>query len=139
MKTIAKTLIKQSQKTKKKAISYILAAALILQAGNLFANNSFPRTNENKDANVTCCVSLIPTTPAEATFDDVIPLNNVAALAPIIPAEADFTDTTPETTYSLNDLAPVAPTSADFDDDIYAPVVDLAMLAPETPVEADFE
>jgi hypothetical protein len=139
MKTIAKTLIKQSQKTKMKAISYILTAALILQAGNLFANNSFPRTNENKDANVTCCVLLIPTTPAEATFDDVTPSYNVAALAPVTPAEADFSDTAPETTYSLKDLAPVVPTTADFDDDIYALLVDLAKLAPETPVEADFE
>ena len=122
-----------------KAIPFIIAVALILQVSNLLAHNSFPRTNENKDANASLSVSLIPITPTEATFDDVTMSYDIASLAPVTPAEAEFSDAVPSANVDLKWLAPVAPNTADFDADFDGLTVNFPNLSPWTPAEADFE
>ncbi|MCX6286958.1 MAG: hypothetical protein NTY96_07575 [Bacteroidetes bacterium] len=98
-----------------KATTIIIATILTLQLNVLFAGNkstSAPVYNENT---ITTIVSLAPTTPNEATFEDIsFEMVSSLDLAPITPVVADFEE--------VNDLA-----------------VDLTTLAPISPDEADFE
>lgn len=121
-----------------KATTIIIIAFLCLQVSILFASNDFPPLTSNNDDGASYCISLMPTTPAEATFKDIATFD-VNQLMPITPTEATFDDM-PSEISSIFILAPVTPTIADFDDDTVAVIaVDYGMLAPVTPTEADFE
>ena len=106
-----------------KATSTILAAILTLSMNVLFAGNDEATL---KTGTTTFRVSLAPSTPAEATFEDVNELNatafvpaptiNITTLAPVTPIEADFASDDDTTTAGV--LAPVTPSVADFSDGI---------------------
>jgi hypothetical protein len=120
-----------------KAATIIMITVLSLQAGLLFASNDFPPISTNIDASSSYCVSLMPITPAEATFEDEATFD-INELMPTTPAEATFDDMPSEMT-SLSILAPVTPVTADFEDDDVVIAFDYGMLGPVTPSEADFE
>ena len=120
-----------------KITTIILALVYSLQVSTLFANNDFHTLIASNGICTSCCLSLLPTTPTEATFEDDAPLTEVVALAPITPVEADFSDVVPETSMDINTLAPVTPAEADFNDDINQ-TLDFNALTPTTPAEADF-
>ena len=101
-----------------KATTTILAAIFILSMNVLFASND--RAAVNSETN-SFHASLAPSTPAEATFEDMdIPVALVGesiSLAPLSPVEATFEDTV-ETVVSMPDicsLVPVTPAVADFE------------------------
>ncbi len=101
-----------------KTSTLIIAAVLSLQVSTLFAGSDCPITRSNNDP-ATYCISLEPSTPAEATFGDEYNLSDSRWLAPSTPAEATFEDEV-ETTGSglLHSLAPVTPAEADFSDNL---------------------
>lgn len=117
-----------------KATSMILTAVLTLQIGGLFAGNDAvtPVTEMNSTASL---VSIAPTTPVEATFEDVVLEDQFAGLSPMTPDEASFEEFSLEM-ISVRDLSPATPVEADFDDVV---AVTVNQLAPVTPSEADFE
>lgn len=115
----------------------IIAAVLTLQAGILFAGNDNAPASSNDNSTITL-VSIAPTTPAEATFEEVTTINEVAPLVPATPTEATFDDVTSDLVPAWN-LAPVTPGSADFNDAVDATITENGVLAPVTPTEADFE
>lgn len=115
-----------STKNKMKATTIIIAASLTLSVNLLFAGND----NLSPVANVNHTISLAPTTPSEATFEDMATLTT---LAPVVPSEATFEDSFDEMVSGLN-LAPVNPVMATIDDE-----VDISSLQPAVPTEADFE
>lgn len=92
----------------------ILAAVLTLQVSLLFAGNE-SIVNNNAPATITLDItSLMPVTPAEATFEEVnMPNIDFDALAPHTPAEATFEDTLPA--FSIASLAPRTPCEATFE------------------------
>jgi hypothetical protein len=117
----------------------VLTAILVLTLSTaaLFANNA-NSTAMNKEVTSSLTISLMPSTPKEATFEDpteaTIPA--VIELAPVNPAVADFNDG--EITFNdLSDLAPVNPNEAGFSDSEIT-VADFRELAPVTPAFADF-
>jgi hypothetical protein len=106
-----------------KATTIIIIAALSIQCSILFAGNDFPPLTLNNDASTSCCVSLVPVTPAEATFEDNASFDNIISEEP-----------------SIVILAPVTPAIADFEDDDDVMIsLDYGMLAPVAPAEATFE
>jgi hypothetical protein len=131
--------IKFKHQDNMKATIITMAAVLALQMNVLFASSkSFsetPVTNENSSISL---ISLTPTTPVEATFEDDATLMDYAELAPVTPNEATFEDMPSEIT-SHADLTPVTPTVADFDDATDTSTLDPNALAPVTPAEADFD
>jgi hypothetical protein len=129
-------VIKHKQPKTMKATTILIAAVLSLQVSILIAGNVLTPGSE---ANSSCCIILVPITPAEATFEGDAPLMDVAALAPSTPSEADFSDVVPETIMDINILAPVTPAEADFTDSTEVQIIDFLALAPVTPAEADFE
>jgi hypothetical protein len=61
-------------------------------------------------------VSLVPLTPAEATFEEMpSDMISLVMLAPVTPATADFQDTIVSVTIDPGMLAPVTPATADFE------------------------
>ena len=84
-----------------KTTTIILAAALALQVNVLLAGNSAssPVTTESS---VITMNALAPTTPMEATFDEIMPPLYYPGLTPLVPAEADFEEATAG--IALNDL-----------------------------------
>jgi len=122
-----------------KAKTIFIAAVLSIQISTLFAANEFPPVTSNNDVKATCCViSLMPTVPAEAPFDEEVVLTDYAGLEPVTPMEASFEDMPAEMT-SIIGLVPVTPAFADFDDDDVVVAFNNGVLAPVTPAEADFE
>lgn len=113
-----------------KATTIIIALVLGLQTLNLFATNNY-------DNCPTCVVTLAPTTPSEATFDDFATLTDFVSLVPVTPVEADFSEVVPETNATLLDLSPITPTFADFDE-YDGMTTAFISLVPVTPVVADF-
>lgn len=110
-----------------KASVTILAAIFTIHAGILFAgNDNAPVVNEN------ITISLAPSTPVEATFEDVAAIDAIS-LMPVTPSEASFEET-PATLPSIADLSPVIPIVADFEK-----VVVVNSLAPVNPAVAEFE
>jgi hypothetical protein len=102
----------------KTSIIIVIATALTLQYNNLIACVGNP-TVHSKGSESTQ-ISLAPTTPAEATFEDAVLVNdndNIAKFAPITPKEADFSDNVPESNINLKSLAPVTPVTAIFEDE----------------------
>lgn len=59
---------------------------------------------------------LVPSTPAEADFDEMIP-EAMINLAPVTPAYADFNDND-QTVINYKILAPVTPKEADFTENL---------------------
>ena len=114
-----------------KATITILAAFLTLEAGILFAGNDniVPATNDN------FTISLAPSTPIEANFEDITTISLVD-LMPVMPFTATFDDM-PAIMPVLIALSPATPEIADFED-VDVPV-DNAILAPVEPIVADFE
>jgi hypothetical protein len=122
-----------------KATIIIVIAVLALQMNVLFAGNrNSYDTPVTKDNSSNSLISLAPTTPMEANFEDDATLTDYAAWAPVTPTEATFDDM-PSEMASFADLAPVTPTVANFEDDIDTITFDLTSLKPNTPAEADFE
>lgn len=116
-----------------KASTIILAAALTLSINVLFASNDGAVMNRETTSDFT---SLAPSTPAEATFEEVSDATTTIVLAPSTTIEADFTDAVTESTINIITLAPVTPIEADFatDDD----TTNASVLSPVTPSVADF-
>ncbi|MCX6244262.1 MAG: hypothetical protein NTU98_06100 [Bacteroidetes bacterium] len=117
-----------------KATTIILAAVLTLSINALSASNDrSPLNNVMNSMNV----SLAPSTPSEATFEDITYMTAAVNLAPVTPSEADFSDAAPEPMIDFGKLAPVTPGEADFsDEDIQT--INTISLAPVTPAVADF-
>ena len=92
----------------------ILAAFLTLQVSILFAGNE-SIINNNAPATINLDItSLMPVTPAEATFEEVnVPNIDFEALAPHTPAEATFEDIAQA--ISIGSLAPKTPSEATFE------------------------
>ena len=129
-------MLHQTQKkSKMKATTIILAAIFTLSMNVLFASNDGAVVNNN--INPSTFATLAPSTPAEATFEDLIMATATAFnLAPVSPIEADFSDAISETTIDITTLAPVTRIEADFatDDE----TTNVSALAPVTPSAADF-
>jgi hypothetical protein len=125
---------------------YILAAFAGLQFNTIFAAANFsesPVVSNEVILGITSAM-LLPATPSEATFEDVVELNStftdISALTPVIPMIADFNEGAPIADISLIDLAPVTPKEACFEDETGAENVPaIRDLAPVTQVDADFE
>jgi hypothetical protein len=121
-----------------KTLTKILAIALTLQAGVLFAGNKSEWVSALRE-NVSLKVeALAPVIPPIATFEEIALINIYKALAPCNPLAAGFD----ETEYNLNlvyDLAPVTPAVADYNDIPEFANPDYSYLAPTTPAVADFE
>ena len=115
-----------------KATTTILAAVLTLSMNVLFASNDGAPVNSETNSVLT----LAPSTPSEATFEDMTGLTAVFNLAPVTPDEADFPDVDAESTIDFSLLAPVTPSEASFSDDEIP--VNNVNLAPVTPAVADF-
>jgi hypothetical protein len=119
-----------------KATISIFAAILTLQAGILFAGNE---TISAPVANESAVITLAPSAPMEATFEDVATtVIDFVAIAPATPVEADFSDIAPDANIDLTNLAPLTPAVADFIDAIDV-AIDANALAPVAPAIADFE
>ena len=112
-----------------KSIKIIIAVALSLQMGVLFAGNESLRAPATEVITSVNFLSLIPSIPSETTLEDTnIDLSPVTPgaessyemvslmeIAPVIPSEVDITDLTEETTFDLNLLLPVVPAEVDFE------------------------
>jgi hypothetical protein len=121
-----------------KTTTIIIAAIFTLQAGILFAGNDnvlIPVSNETSSMTIT---ALAPSTPAEATFEEITMIDEMASLVPVTPAEASFEEM-PSDMISMVLLAPATPITADFNDFVDAVTIDPASLAPVTPSTASFE
>ena len=115
-----------------KATTIILAAVLTLSMNVLFASNDGAVVNSESSSVQT----LAPSTPSEATFEDMTDATATYNLVPVTPDEADFSDVAPELTIDYSVLAPVTPGEADFTDDEIQ--MNNVNLAPVTPSFADF-
>ena len=117
-----------------KSVKIIIAVALTLQIGFLFAGNESitPVMDVNS---TTSMMTLAPSTPVEATFEEAVVDNTFLGLSPITPEVASFEDFSVEMV-SVLDLSPVVPSEADFTDSVE---ISINQLAPITPFEADFE
>ena len=117
-----------------KSVKFIIAVALPLQIGVLFAGNESltPVMEVNSAVSM---MTLAPSTPVEATFEEVIVDNTFFGLSPVTPEFASFEDFSVELV-SVMDLSPVVPSEADFSDTVE---FSINQLAPITPFEADFE
>ncbi len=120
------------------AKSIIIAAVLTVSSGILFAGNENSSSPVKFESNSIITMNFAPSTPAEATFEEVEVMNDFAFLAPSMPNEADFDDVTTDMSIDIIDLAPVAPVVADFNDSSDV-AIDVSALSPVTPIVADFE
>ena len=114
-----------------KATTIILATVLALQVNVLFAGNrnGYETPVTNRKLPESPLSFWHPATPNEADFEEAVVMNDFANLAPTTPAEATFEDMPSEMT-SISELAPTTPAVADFDDAIDVVTLDLSMLAP---------
>jgi hypothetical protein len=150
----------KKQQHNMKATTIIMASALALSAGILFAGNDRFSTTISTETSTITLAAVAPTTPMEATFEDFAAVNEFAGLVPVTPAEATFEEFTevsefaglapvmpseasfeeiPSDMISIDDLAPLTPDAADFEDAVDSVTIDNSVLAPVTPAEADFE
>jgi hypothetical protein len=106
--------IKQKTNDKMKPTIIILAALFTFHTSLLFAGNEVSSPNAVTETAVLNISSLVPSTPAEATFEDVLLYTpDASSFAPSLPVEADFSDS-PEM-ISAGTLAPSTPAVADFE------------------------
>lgn len=117
----------------------LLAAILGLQI-NLSAANTKTPVNTISNISPDFFLSLIPTTPREASFEEMtaFAVINFSDLAPVMPVEADFSDVVPESAINLSALASVLPLEADFSDVVPEHALDLSTLTPVLPLETGF-
>ena len=121
-----------------KTTTTILAAIFTLQIGVLFAGNeniTTPSTEVTSSLNI---LYLAPSSPVEATFEDIAMDITFIGLPPVTPVDASFEDFSLEM-ISVSNLSPIIPVVADFSDGIDQVSIDLGQLSPVTPFEADFE
>jgi len=121
-----------------KTLTKILAIALTLQVGVLFAGNnsewvSAPRENVSLKVE-----ALAPVVPPIATFEEISITIIYKSFAPCNPMAAGFEETESDLNLTY-DLAPVTPLVADFNDTPEIANPDYSYLAPTTPAVADFE
>ncbi len=102
----------------KTILKIIIASVLALQMNILVAGNectSSPTSNESAN---TALISVAPTTPMEATFEnDTNDLAGPANPAQMTQAIADFEKPVDALTLDIETLAPKSPVEADFDVD----------------------
>ena len=121
-----------------KTTKLILIAIFTLQIGFLFAGNKILTNSTTEITSSFNMVSLAPTSPVEAAFEEMIVENTFWGFSPITPMVADFEDFSIEMV-SVNDLSPVIPSVADFSDTVDQSEIDFNILFPVIPVVADFE
>jgi hypothetical protein len=124
-----------------KTLTIIITAILSLQISTLFAGSDCPIDKSSIDNKASYCVSLAPTAPLEATFEDEEMILDLSKYAPSTPKEATFEDESETEGISaelLKSVAPSVPAQADFNDDDTVQSADLGLLAPKAPAEADF-
>ncbi len=99
-----------------KTITLLLAAFFSLQFSVLFASNPVNKLNLKTEINIADLTNLVPTTPLEADFSDVVPVahTDLFNLAPAIPLEADFNDS-PDEIFNLPTFNSMLPKVADFE------------------------
>jgi hypothetical protein len=119
-----------------KTTTIIIATLLALQVNVLLAGNEIS-SPVNNDKPMVAVISLLPTTPREATFEEDATYD-INRLAPVTPAEAQFGDEFKDM-ISVRNLIPVTPVTADFDDTNELLSIEPGFLAPVSPTEADFE
>jgi hypothetical protein len=124
----------QKHKIKMKATTIILAAIFSLSLNVLIAGNDGATVNSRTHS----LRALAPTTPSEATFEEVNFTSACIDLAPVTPVEAGFQEVVPEMIAEHSNLAPVTPAEADFATEVNQPVPTAVSLAPTTPAFADF-
>jgi hypothetical protein len=99
---------------------YILTAFLGLQFNTIFAAGYYsdlPATTSNT-ASSAAAITLAPSTPAEATFEEFSELTLIT-LAPVTPREAIFEDETGTGNRNPQiELAPATPAVADFEEHV---------------------
>ena len=117
-----------------KSIKTIIAIVLTIQTGVLFAGNENLASVSEMNSTV-ILMTIAPSTPVEAIFEEVVVENTFLGLLPATPEVASFEDFSIEMVSEM-ELSPVTPSEADFTDTVS---VDLGQLAPVTPIEADFE
>ena len=83
-------------------------------------------------------MTLVPSAPAEAIFEDMVLENTCLGLSPVTPGVALLEDFAIEMK-PMNDLSPVIPSVADFTETADQISIDFRMLSPVIPFEADFE
>lgn len=118
-----------------KTTTTILTIIFTLQIGVIFAGNEIvitPATEVTSSLNI---LSLAPSSPVEATFEDIVVDNTFIGLSPVTPVDASFEDFSLEM-ISVSNLSPITPLVADFSDSVS---INFDQLAPVTPLEADFE
>ena len=118
-----------------KATTIILAAIFTLSMNVIFASSDGAVVNNN--INSSTFATLAPSTPTEATFEEMTNAIATLSLAPVTPIEADFSDVAPEVGIDFSKLAPVTPSEADFSFEEIL-MNDTMNLAPITPSVADF-
>ena len=121
-----------------KTITIILAAIFTLQIGVLFAGNENLTNSTTEITSSLNMVTLAPTSPVEATFEDISLDNTFLGLSPINPMVADFEDFSIEMV-PVNDFSPINPSVADFSDTVEQVTIEINQLSPLTPVVTDFE
>ena len=121
-----------------KTITTILAVLFSLQVSLLCAGNDNITISTTEATSSFNMVSLAPTAPVEAIFEDMAEDNTFSGLAPVTPMSADFDDLA-VALFSVNDLSPEVPSAADFSDTIDQPEINIRIRVPTTPFEADFE
>ena len=121
-----------------KTTTTILAVIFTLQTGLLCAGNetlTTPATETTSSLNI---LLLAPSSPVEATFEDIAVDDTFFGLSPVTPTDASFEDFS-SAMISVNTLSPIIPAFADFSDTIDQVAIDLGQLSPVTPFEAAFE
>lgn len=94
--------------------SITIAAVLALQVTTLFAGNDNLPASMELENSIIAMTSLAPATPAEATFEEIAPVNEISAIVPVVPGEATFEDV-PSDIAPIGDLSPALPAEADFE------------------------
>ncbi|MEI6435096.1 MAG: hypothetical protein WCP32_09645 [Bacteroidota bacterium] len=116
----------------------ILAVILSLQIGILFAGNENITALVAEVNSSTNTTTLVPITPAEATFEDITAEITFFGLSPLTPIVASFEDFSVEMV-SVTDLSPIMPSEADFNDSVHQGSININQLSPVSQYEADFE
>lgn len=114
-----------------KTSTIIIAAVLTFTVNVLLASNDGASVMSNPPS-----ITLAPSTPLAATFEENTAPFEFSSLAPVIPSEASFEDATED--LIITSLAPITPIEADFND-ATAQDININTLAPVTPAVADFE
>lgn len=97
-----------------KTTCILLVTIFTLQINFLFAGNDGASIVSGSSLLAKNAITLAPSTPTEATFEDVATATAFSLLAPKTPADATFEDEAGEV--PIPNLAPVTPAEADFEE-----------------------